>query len=81
MTASAGAALTHSSARERFGSPDAVEGSVNDPRERTENGISFNEKWTYFGADGSKRLVYWHRYDCRGVVREAPDGSTQPEPI
>jgi hypothetical protein len=79
VTASAVDELTHSRARERWGLPDAVEGSVNDPRERNEHGISFNEKWVYFGTNGEKRLVYWYRYDCRGVLREAADGSARAE--
>lgn len=79
MTASEPAALSHSEARERWGLPDAVEGSVNDPRERSEHGISFNEKWTYFRSDGSRLLVYWYRYDCRGVLRESTNGSTAVE--
>jgi len=71
--------LTHGAARERWGPPDACEGSVNDPRQRSEHGIEFNEKWIYFRPDGARRLVYWHRYDCRGVVLEAADGSTTPD--
>ena len=30
---------------------------------------------------GGRRLVYWHRYDCRGAFREAPDGSIEPESL
>ncbi len=73
--------LDHSAARERWGHPDVCEGSVNDPRERSEHGISFNEKWTYFCADGTRRLVYWYRYDCRGVLLEATNGSTSAESL
>jgi hypothetical protein len=72
--------LTHQRARERFGLPDAREGSVNDPRTREEHGIRWNEKWIYFLAGGARRLVYWHRYDCRGVRIEAPDGGVGEEP-
>ncbi len=81
MTDSAVNGLTHSGARERWGVPDAVEGSVNDPRERTEHGVSFNEKWVYYRSDGSQRLVYWYRYDCRGVLLESSDGSTTVESL
>ena len=62
MTASA---FGHADARERWGMPDAWEGSVNDPRTRSEHGIRFNEKWVYSLPDGARRIVYWHRYDCR----------------
>jgi len=66
--------LTHRSARDQYGEPDAWEGSVNDPRTREEHGIRFNEKWVYFLEGGSKRLVYWHRYGFRGMVIESPTG-------
>jgi hypothetical protein len=71
--------LTHVVAHERWGLPDEQEGSVNDPRTREENGVRYNEKWVYRLLDGSRRIVYWHRYDFRGSVREAPDGSVSPE--
>ena len=73
--------LTHSQARERFGLPDASEGNVNDPRTYEEHGRKYNEKWIYFLSDGAKRLVYWHRYDCRGVLVENADGSVRVEPV
>ena len=59
--------LTHFAARERFGLPDEVVGSVNDPRTHEENGVRWNEKWIYRLEHGERRIVYWHRYDCRGV--------------
>jgi hypothetical protein len=71
--------LTHIAVHERWGLPDEQEGSVNDPRTREENGVRYNEKWIYRLSDGSRRIVYWHRYDFRGSVREAPDGSVSPE--
>jgi hypothetical protein len=71
----------HRAARELFGEPDEVEGSVNDPRTREEHGIRFNEKWTYHLAGGERRLVYWHRYGCRGVRVLGADGQVRPEPI
>ncbi len=74
-------ALTHHEARERWGVPDGSEGSVNDPRTHEEHGLEYNEKWVYFLPDGHKRLVYWHRYDCRGLLLEAPDGSVRAEPV
>jgi len=73
--------LTHSAARERFGVPDEVEGSVNDPRTREENGVRWNEKWTYLLEHGDARIVYWHRYDCRGVFVASADGSAMRESL
>lgn len=73
--------LKHRDARDRWGIPDQSEGSVNNPRTLEEHGIRFNEKWVYFLEGGGRLLVYWHRYDCRGVLREAPDGSIAPEPL
>ncbi|MFQ5698095.1 MAG: hypothetical protein ACE5IL_07400 [Myxococcota bacterium] len=64
--------LTHAAARQRWGSPDEVEGSVNDPRTRETDGIRWNECWTYLLPDGRRRRVYWHRYNCRGVRIEEP---------
>ncbi|MGH8012346.1 MAG: hypothetical protein ACREQ4_07600 [Candidatus Binataceae bacterium] len=56
-----------------LGTPLKSEGSVNDPREREEYGICFNEKWLYqdLADDPAKtpmRIVYWHRYDFVGTV-------------
>lgn len=73
--------LKHRDVRDRWGIPDESEGSVNSPRTREENGIRFNEKWVYHLEGGGRRLVYWYRYDCRGVLREAPDGSTAAESL
>lgn len=82
VAGSAGAVrLTHFEARERWGDPDGSEGSVNDPRTREEHGVRFNEKWVYHLSDGRRRLVYWHRYDCRGVRLEGPDGSVSEESL
>ena len=63
-----------------FGTPQATEGSVNEPREREEHGLKFNEKWTYKQpphdpSDAAERVIYWHRYDYVGsVIRKAKDG-------
>ncbi len=73
--------FTHVLARDRWGEPDAWEGSVNDPRTREEHGIRFNEKWIYLLREGQRRLVYWHRYDFRGVLLERADGSVQQESV
>jgi hypothetical protein len=72
--------FTHHAARERYGLPDAVEGSVNDPRTREDHGVRWNEKWIYFLPGREKRLVFWHRYRCQGVMREAANGSVREEP-
>ena len=66
---------------ERWGQPDEQEGNVNDPRTREEHGIRYNEKWVYLLPDGGRRVVYWHRYDFRGSLREAPDGSVSEESL
>ena len=73
--------FTHIRARRLWGEPDEWEGSVNDPRTREEHGIRFNEKWVYVLRDGSRRLVYWHRYDFRGALREHPGGIVDKEPL
>jgi hypothetical protein len=63
----------------RLGTPDKTEGSLNDPVEREENGIHFNEKWIYSHlhddpAGAAQRTIYWHRYDFTGtLVRMAGD--------
>ncbi len=51
-----------------LGTPDRTEGSVNDPRERREGPLEYNEKWFYDHlendpAGAAMRLVLWHRYD------------------
>lgn len=78
MTASG---LTHHEARERWGLPDESAGNVNDPRTYEEHGVRFNEKWIYRLPDGGKRLVYWHRYDCRALLVEDADGSVHEERV
>lgn len=63
-----------------FGTPDATEGSVNEPRERQENGFHFNEKWVFKhparDPSGAKeRVLYWRRYDYVGsMIRRSKDG-------
>ncbi len=54
---------------------------MNDPRTREEHGIRFNEKWIYLLREGQRRLVYWHRYDFRGVLLERADGSVEQESV
>jgi hypothetical protein len=50
-----------------LGTPDRVEGGLNDPTEREEFGIRYNEKWIYDHlhsdpADVANRIIYWQRY-------------------
>jgi hypothetical protein len=66
--------LSHVEAQELWGLPDESEGSVNDPRTLEENGIRYNEKWIYLLPGGDRRIVYWHRYNCRGVRVEDTNG-------
>jgi hypothetical protein len=62
-----------------LGTPDETHGSLNDPVEHEEHGISFNEKWVYRhlrdDPSGSPmRTIYWHRYDFTGtLVRDSAD--------
>ena len=63
-----------------FGTPDATEGSVNEPREREEHGIRFNEKWIYKHprrdpAGAAERVIYWRRYDYRGSLVRKPSST------
>ncbi len=68
-----------------FGTPDATEGTVNEPRERQEHGLRFNEKWTYRQplrdpAGASERVIYWRRYDYVGsVVRRSGDAAWESD--
>ena len=70
-----------------FGTPDQTEGSVNEPREREEHGMRFNEKWTYRRplrdpASAVDRIIYWHRYDYVGsMIRTSPDGAWQMDDL
>ncbi len=62
-----------------FGTPDETVGSVNEPRIRTENGLSYNEKWTYNRprhepSRPRARVLYWNRYDLVGSLRIEQDG-------
>ena len=62
----------------RLGTSSRTEGSLNDPREKEENGFIFNEKWIYehLPRDPSGlpiRMIYWWRYDFTGTVVRATD--------
>ena len=54
---------------------------MNDPRTREEHGVRWNEKWVWLLPDGARRIVYWHRYDFRGAVLEAADGTVRAEKL
>ncbi len=68
-----------------LGTPDRTEGSLDDPREREENGVRFNERWLYTylrddPAGAAMRVVYWMRYEFRGTfVRNSEDTSWRPD--
>jgi hypothetical protein len=67
----------------RLGDPTDQIGSVNDPRTREEFGVKWNEKWIYRDPEdaGFDRVVLWNRYDCLGIWRVRPDGSSEAEPL
>ena len=68
-----------------LGTPDETQGSLNDPVEREEQGLHFNEKWTYTylrddPSGAPMRVIYWHRYDFMGtLVRESADAPWRPD--
>jgi hypothetical protein len=76
-------AILRNAVVKHFGTPDVTEGSVNEPREREEHGMHFNEKWTYHSPardplDAVERAIYWHRYDYVGsMVRRTPGDDWQ----
>jgi hypothetical protein len=68
-----------------LGTPDRGEGSLDEPRTREENGVSFNERWLYTHlrddpSGAPMRVVYWMRYDFRGTfVRNSEDTPWRPD--
>jgi hypothetical protein len=61
-----------------LGTPHHAEGSLNDPVEREEFAIHYNEKWSYqdLGNDPAgvpNRVIYWHRYDFIATMVRAND--------
>jgi len=66
-----------------FGEPCDQQGSVNEPRTHSEQGVEWNEKWIYRDPEraGWNRVVLWSRYDLLGVWRVLPDGTAQPEEL
>jgi hypothetical protein len=67
MSAESTDRVTRNRVVQRWGTPQVTLGSVNEPREREEQGVRFNEKWVYLSpSDPSRprqRTIYWHRYD------------------
>jgi hypothetical protein len=64
-----------------LGTPQKIEGSLNDPVEREEAGIHYNEKWIYEDlhddpAGVPDRVIYWHRYDFVATMVRASE--TEP---
>ena len=62
-----------------WGTPHETVGSLNEPREREENGVRFNEKWVYSlphpnPDDPVRRVVYWQRYDFVASFLVGADG-------
>ncbi len=69
---------------QRWGTPQRTFGSLNEPRERQENGVTFNEKWVYRlprvePGDPRERIVYWHRYDFVASLLVGADGGVTRE--
>lgn len=58
--------------------PDRTAGSLNSPVQLEENGVRYNEKWTYEHlvsdpAGVPQRVIYWQRYDfVATMVRGGP---------
>ncbi len=72
-------AIRRNAVVECWGTPNVTSGSLNEPRDREENGVRFNEKWVYRLAhpepdDPVQRIVYWHRYDFVASFLVGADG-------
>lgn len=71
---------------QRWGTPHSTVGSVNEPREREEQGHRYNEKWVYrltatTPDEPIERVIYWLRYDLVGAYLVRRDGVTAPEDL
>ncbi|HEY2385846.1 MAG TPA: hypothetical protein VGK30_02710 [Candidatus Binatia bacterium] len=69
---------------QRWGTPQTTSGSLNEPREREEHGVEFNEKWVYRlprvePDDPRERIVYWRRYDFVASFVVGADGRVTRE--
>jgi hypothetical protein len=68
----------------RWGTPARTVGSLNEPREMEEHGVTFNEKWQYRipkpgGGGTCERHVYWLRYDFVASFLADRDGTVTRE--
>ena len=68
----------------RWGTPARTVGSLNEPREMEEHGVTFNEKWQYRVAkpgasEACERVVYWLRYDFVAAFLIDRDGNVTRE--
>ena len=68
---------------QRWGTPHLTMGSVNEPREREEHGLRFNEKWIYRAphepSRPRERVIYWLRYDFVASYLIDREGRVQRE--
>ena len=84
MTTSTDGAIHRNAIVRRWGTPQQTVGSLNEPREREEHGVRFNEKWVYALAhphpdDPVRRIVYWLRYDFVASFLVGSDGVARRE--
>ena len=80
MSTPAGGRVTRNQVVQRWGTPQATFGSVNEPRTREEHGVRFNERWTYRRrgddpCEPRERTIYWHRYDFVAAFVLRDDGT------
>lgn len=85
MTGTA-SAVRRNAVVQRWGTPNRTTGSLNEPREHEENGVRFNEKWSYRltrpePRDPRERIVYWHRYDFVASFIVDADGGVHREDV
>ena len=69
---------------QRWGTPQTTVGSLNEPREREEHDVRFNEKWIYRAPRDEpsrprERVVYWLRYDFVASFLVGRDGQVTRE--
>ncbi len=70
----------------QWGTPQRTVGSLNEPREREEHGIRFNEKWVYPSpidepSRPRERIIYWLRYDFVASYLVGSDGALVREDL
>lgn len=79
-------AIDRDTAVRRFGQPAKTWGSVNEPRYREADGVTFNEMWLFksprdLSAEWAERVLYWFRYDLVASVRVHRDGRREREEL